>query len=109
MNLSNFDWTIIGLYFLFTLAVGIAVSRKAGNSTQEFFLSGRNMPWWLLGVSMVATTFSADTPNLVTGLVRENGVAGNWGWWAFLLTGMLTVFVYAKLWRRSEVMTEART
>lgn len=106
MNLSNFDWTIIGLYFLFTLAVGIAVSRKAGNSTQEFFLSGRNMPWWLLGVSMVATTFSADTPNLVTGLVRENGVAGNWGWWAFLLTGMLTVFVYAKLWRRSEVMTD---
>ncbi len=106
MNLSNFDWTIIGLYFLFTLAVGIAVSRKAGNSTQEFFLSGRNMPWGLLGVSMVATTFSADTPNLVTGLVRENGVAGNWGWWAFLLTGMLTVFVYAKLWRRSEVMTD---
>ncbi len=106
MNLSNLDWTIIGLYFLFTLAVGIAVSRKAGNSTQEFFLSGRNMPWWLLGVSMVATTFSADTPNLVTGLVRENGVAGNWGWWAFLLTGMLTVFVYAKLWRRSEVMTD---
>lgn len=106
MNLSNLDWTIIGLYFVFTLAVGIAVSRKAGNSTQEFFLSGRNMPWWLLGVSMVATTFSADTPNLVTGLVRESGVAGNWGWWAFLLTGMLTVFVYAKLWRRSEVMTD---
>lgn len=106
MNLSNFDWTIIGLYFLFTLAVGIAVSRKAGNSTQEFFLSGRNMPWWLLGVSMVATTFSADTPNLVTGLVRENGVAGNWGWWCLLFSGMLTVFVYAKLWRRSEVMTD---
>lgn len=106
MNLSNFDWTIIGLYFVFTLAVGIAVSRKAGNSTQEFFLSGRNMPWWLLGVSMVATTFSADTPNLVTGLVRENGVAGNWGWWCLLFSGMLTVFVYAKLWRRSEVMTD---
>jgi len=106
MNLSNLDWTIIGLYFLFTLAVGIAVSRKAGNSTQEFFLSGRNMPWWLLGVSMVATTFSADTPNLVTGLVRENGVAGNWGWWCLLFSGMLTVFVYAKLWRRSEVMTD---
>ncbi|CAM9922945.1 unnamed protein product [Discosporangium mesarthrocarpum] len=106
MNLSNLDWTIIGLYFLFTLAVGIAVSRKAGNSTQEFFLSGRNMPWWLLGVSMVATTFSADTPNLVTGLVRDNGVAGNWGWWCLLFSGMLTVFVYAKLWRRSEVMTD---
>ncbi len=106
MNLSNLDWSIIALYFLFTLAVGIAVSRKAGNSTKDFFLSGRDMPWWLLGVSMVATTFSADTPNLVTGLVRENGVAANWGWWAFLLTGMMTVFVYAKLWRRSEVMTD---
>ncbi|MEZ5043527.1 MAG: sodium:solute symporter family protein [Saprospiraceae bacterium] len=106
MNLSTLDWSIIAIYFLFTLAVGIAVSRNAGNSTNDFFLSGRNMPWWLLGVSMVATTFSADTPNLVTGLVRENGVAGNWGWWAFLLTGMLTVFVYAKLWRRSNVMTD---
>lgn len=106
MNLSTLDWSIIAIYFMFTLAVGIAVSRNAGNSTNDFFLSGRNMPWWLLGVSMVATTFSADTPNLVTGLVRENGVAGNWGWWAFLLTGMLTVFVYAKLWRRSNVMTD---
>jgi Na+/proline symporter len=80
--------------------------KKAGTSAKEFFLSGRNMPWWLLGVSMVATTFSADTPNLVTDIVRKNGVAGNWAWWAFLLTGMLTVFVYAKLWRRSEVTTD---
>src|SRR5690606_5480508 len=73
---------------------------------EEFFLSGRSMPWWLLGVSMVATTFSSDTPNLVTGLVRERGVAGNWMWWAFLLTGMLTAFVYAKLWRKSEALTD---
>jgi len=106
MNLSTLDWTIIALYFAFVLVVGLIVSRKAGDSVTDFFLSGRNMPWWLLGVSMVATTFSADTPNLVTNFVRENGVAGNWDWWAFLLTGMLTVFVYAKLWRRSMVLTD---
>jgi len=106
MTLSNLDWTIMGIYFLFVLIVGIMVSRKAGDSVDDFFLSGRNMTWWLLGVSMVATTFSADTPNLVTDLVRQNGVSGNWGWWAFLLTGMLTVFVYAKLWRRSNVLTD---
>ena len=106
MNLSTLDWSIIGAFFLLSLAVGLIVSKKAGSSASEFFLSGRNMPWWLLGVSMVATTFSSDTPNLVTGLVRESGVAGNWSWWAFLLTGMLTVFVFAKLWRRSKVMTD---
>lgn len=106
MNFSSFDWAIIFAFFAVSLAVGLIVSRRAGSSASEFFLSGRNMPWWLLGVSMVATTFSSDTPNLVTGLVRENGVAGNWGWWAFLLTGMLTVFVFAKLWRRSGVMTD---
>ena len=106
MQLSSLDWTIVGLYFLFVLIAGLVVSRKAGSSMSEFFLSGRNMPWWLLGVSMVATTFSADTPNLVTGFVRVNGVSGNWDWWAFLLTGMLTVFVYAKLWRRSMVLTD---
>ncbi|PHN05648.1 sodium:solute symporter family protein [Flavilitoribacter nigricans] len=106
MNFSSLDWSIIIAFFAVSLAVGLIVSRRAGSSASEFFLSGRNMPWWLLGVSMVATTFSSDTPNLVTGLVRENGVAGNWGWWAFLLTGMLTVFVFAKLWRRSGVMTD---
>ncbi|MEM8489151.1 MAG: sodium:solute symporter family protein [Bacteroidota bacterium] len=106
MQLAPIDWTIIGAFFVFSLAVGLWFSKKAGSNTTEFFLSGRNMPWWLLGVSMVATTFSADTPNLVTNLVRDSGVAGNWGWWAFLLTGMLTVFVYARLWRRSEVMTD---
>jgi len=106
MQLATLDWLIVGAYFLFVLIVGLVVSRKAGDNVSEFFLSGRNMPWWLLGVSMVATTFSADTPNLVTGLVRVDGVAGNWAWWAFLLTGMLTVFVFAKLWRRSMVLTD---
>lgn len=106
MQLATLDWAIIAAFFILSLAIGLMVSRKAGSSVSEFFLSGRNMPWWLLGVSMVATTFSADTPNLVTNLVRNDGVAGNWGWWAFLLTGMLTVFVYAKLWRRSKVLTD---
>jgi Na+/proline symporter len=106
MEIAALDWAIIGAYFLLALGVGIWASRVVGNSAAGFFLAGRNMPWWLLGISMVATTFSTDTPNLVTGLVREQGVSGNWGWWAFLLTGMLTVFVYARLWRRSGVMTD---
>ena len=106
MTLSSLDWTIVGAYFLLSLAVGIWASKQAGKDTQSFFLAGRNMPWWLLGVSMVATTFSTDTPNLVTDLVRQNGVSGNWTWWAFLVTGMLTVFVYAKLWHRSGVLTD---
>ncbi len=106
MTLSSLDWTIIGAYFLLSLAVGIWASKQAGKDTRSFFLAGRNMPWWLLGVSMVATTFSTDTPNLVTDLVRQNGVSGNWTWWAFLVTGMLTVFVYAKLWHRSGVLTD---
>ena len=106
MILSNLDWTIVVIYFLFVLAVGLYVSRQSKGNVADYFLSGRNMAWWLLGVSMVATTFSADTPNLVTDLVRKDGVAGNWAWWAFLLTGMLTVFVYAKLWRRSMVLTD---
>lgn len=106
MQLATIDWIFIFAFFAFSLLVGIWVSRKAGSNTTEFFLSGRTMPWWLLGVSMVATTFSSDTPNLVANLVRVDGVSGNWAWWAFLLTGMLTVFVYAKLWRRSEVLTD---
>lgn len=104
--LSWVDWAIIAAFFVISLAIGLAVAKDAGKSTEDFFLSGRNMPWWLLGVSMVATTFSADTPNLVTDIVRQNGVAGNWAWWAFLLTGMFTVFIYAKLWRRSKVVTD---
>lgn len=106
MTISHLDWAIIGAFFVISLLIGVLTARKAGSSSKEFFLSGRNMPWWLLGVSMVATTFSADTPNLVTDIVRTNGVSGNWVWWAFLLTGMLTVFVYAKLWRRSESTTD---
>ena len=106
MNISLIDWAIILAFFVISMLIGVLTSRKAGSSAKEFFLSGRNMPWWLLGVSMVATTFSADTPNLVTDIVRKDGVSGNWVWWAFLLTGMLTVFVYAKLWRRSEVTTD---
>ncbi len=106
MILSSLDWTIVGAYFLLSLAVGVWASKQAGKDTRSFFLAGRNMPWWLLGVSMVATTFSTDTPNLVTDLVRQNGVSGNWTWWAFLVTGMLTVFVYAKLWHRSGVLTD---
>ena len=106
MQLENIDWLIILAFFILSLVIGVIVSKKSGKDVTEFFLSGRKMPWWLLGISMVATTFSADTPNLVTDIVRTNGVAGNWVWWAFLLTGMLTVFVYAKLWRRSEVLTD---
>ena len=100
------DWTIIATILSLSLAIGILVSRRAGASSSSFFLSGRNMPWWLLGASMVATTFSTDTPNLVTEIVRTQGVAGNWIWWAFLITGMFTCFLYARLWRRSGAMTD---
>ncbi len=106
VTLETIDWTFIFGFFAIALLIGIWVTKRAGKSKTEFFLSGRGMPWWLLGMSMVATTFSTDTPNLVTDLVRQNGVAGNWVWWAFLLTGMLTVFIYAKLWRRSGVLTD---
>ena len=106
MNMATIDWVIIIAYFLIALTIGIWASKKAGSNTKSFFLAGRDMPWWLLGISMVATTFSTDTPNLVTDLVRQKGVSGNWGWWAFLLTGMSTVFIYAKLWRRSNVLTD---
>ncbi|MDY0165205.1 MAG: sodium:solute symporter family protein [Thermoguttaceae bacterium] len=106
MLLDWIDWTIVGAFLLVTLVIGLAVMKRAGSSSAEFFLSGRGMPWWLLGMSMVATTFSAGTPNFVTDIVRQKGIAGNWIWWSFLLTGMMTVFVYAKLWRRSGVMTD---
>ena len=106
IDLSQLDYIIIASFFSITLVIGFLVSKKSSSSSTEYFLSGRNMPWWLLGISMVATTFSTDTPNLVTDIVRTNGVAGNWVWWAFLLTGLLTVFVYAKLWRRSNVATD---
>ena len=106
MQISFLDWLIIFSFFGIFILIGFITSKKSGENSKEFFLSGRNMPWWMLGISMVATTFSADTPNLVTNIVRENGVSGNWAWWAFLLTGMMTVFFYAKLWRRSKVLTD---
>ena len=106
ISLSNLDYTIIFSLFAVILFIGIYVGKTSGKNTNQYFLSGRNMPWWLLGLSMVATTFSTDTPNLVTDIVRTNGVSGNWVWWAFLVTGLLTVFVYAKLWRKSEVKTD---
>ena len=106
MVLSTFDWLIIGAFFTLVLLISIVASKSAGKSKVEFFLAGKSMPWWLLGFSMVATTFSADTPNLVTGFVRESGIAKNWAWWAFLITGMITVFIYSKLWRRSGVLTD---
>ncbi|HLR33489.1 MAG TPA: sodium:solute symporter family protein [Fodinibius sp.] len=106
MELAAVDWTIIGAYLLFSLLVGLVVARQAGKNSEQYFAAGKNMPWWLLGISMVATTFSTDTPNLVANIVRTDGVSGNWVWWAFLLTGMLTVFVYAHLWKRSGVLTD---
>ena len=106
IELSLIDKIIIVFFFVLVLAIGFAVSKRSSKNTSEYFLSGRTLPWWLLGLSMVATTFSTDTPNLVTDIVRTNGVSGNWVWWVFLLTGLLTVFVYAKLWRRSDVATD---
>ncbi len=106
MVLSTLDWIILIVFFIGLLTIAVWSSKSASKSAANFFVSGRSMPWWLLGVSMVATTFSADTPNLVTDMVRQNGVSSNWLWWAFLLTGMLTVFVYAKLWNRSKVLTD---
>ncbi|WP_462280386.1 sodium:solute symporter family protein [Salinivirga cyanobacteriivorans] len=106
MQLANLDWIILSIFFLIVISIGWVASRTARKDTSQFFLGGRGMPWWLLGVSMVACTFSADTPNLVTDFVRTSGVAKNWAWWAFLITGMVTVFIYAKLWRRSDVLTD---
>jgi len=106
LQLQTIDWVIIAIFFLIVLGIGVVASRSAGKSTENFFLGGRGMPWWLLGISMVACTFSCDTPNLVTDLVRGGGVVANWGWWAFLITGMVTVFIYAQLWRRSGLMTD---
>jgi solute:Na+ symporter, SSS family len=106
MRLTLADWSVVVLYFLFNVAIGLYYKARAGRDTKEFFLSGRNVPWWLAGTSMVATTFAADTPLAVTGMVARNGIAGNWLWWTFVASGMLTVFFYARLWRRSGVMTD---
>ena len=106
MQLEVIDWAIIVGYFVVTLAIGVYFARRAGKNMSEFFISGRSLPWWIAGTSMVATTFAADTPLAVTGLIVKNGLAGNWFWWAFAIGGMFTVFVYARLWRRAEVMTD---
>jgi Na+/proline symporter len=106
MHLVPLDWAIVALSVIIPFIPAVLLARRGGSSTTEFFTSGRSAPWWLIGVSMVATTFSTDTPNLVTNLVREHGVANNWAWWSFLLTGMTTVFFYARLWRRSRVLTD---
>jgi len=106
MTLTPIDWAIVAAYFLFTAAIGFVFTRKGGESMSEYFISGRNVPWWLAGASMVATTFAADTPLVVTGLVVNHGVAGNWLWWNFVFSGTLTVFFFARLWRRAHVMTD---
>src|ERR671926_1642 len=106
MNLSLLDWTVIAAYFLFNLGIGLYYARRARGSTSEFFLSGRNVPWWLAGTSMVATTFAADTPLAVAGFVARNGIAGNWIWWNAAFGSMLTVFFFARLWRRAGIMTD---
>src|SRR5262245_57831279 len=106
MPLAPIDWILIVSYFVLSLAIGLAYRNLAESSLEEYFLSARSLPWWMAGTSMVATTFAADTPLAVTGLVAKNGIAGNWFWWAFALGGMITVFVYARLWRRAGVMTD---
>src|ERR687883_903687 len=106
MTLTLLDWLVIAAYFLLTLAIGVYYARRARGSTDEFFLSGRAVPCWLAGTSMVAPPFAADTPLAVTGFVARNGIAGNWVWWNFVMSGMLTVFLYARLWRRAGVMTD---
>src|SRR5690348_3018784 len=106
MHISPIDWAIVAAYFLLSAGIGFAFTKKGGESLSEYFISGRNVPWWLAGASMVATTFAADTPLVVTGLVFSHGVAGNWLWWNMLMSGMLTVFFFARLWRRAHVMTD---
>jgi Na+/proline symporter len=106
MTLTFTDWAVVAAYFLLNLGIGLHYARRARGSTTEFFLSGRDVPWWLAGTSMVATTFAADTPLVVTGIVARYGIAGNWLWWNMAASGMLTVFVYARLWRRAGVMTD---
>lgn len=106
MQLAPLDWSIIAAYFLFNVLIGFYYKKRAGANTAEFFLSGRNVPWWLAGTSMVATTFAADTPLVVTGLVARNGIAGNWLWWNMVASGMLTVFLFSRLWRRSGMTTD---
>src|SRR5258708_19437559 len=106
MHVTTLDWVIVVVSIAISFLPAVLLAKRAGSSTAEFFTSGRAAPWWLIGVSMVATTFSTDTPNLVTNIVRTSGVAGNWIWWAFLLTGIATVFFYARAWRPSLLLTD---
>jgi Na+/proline symporter len=106
MALSFIDWSLIVAYFVLSLVVGSLYAKRAGKGIESFFISERALPWWLAGTSMVATTFAADTPLAVTEIVVKNGIAGNWLWWNFVLGGMMTVFLFSKLWRRSEVLTD---
>src|SRR5499427_309330 len=108
MHLTLLDWSAVAAYFVVTLALGLYFRRRSGKNISEYFVSGRNVSWWLAGTSMVATTFAADTPLAVTGFVYRNGIAGNWIWWSFLLSGMLTVFLFARLWRRSGLLTDVQ-
>src|SRR5579884_3896904 len=106
MNIAPIDWAIVVAYFALSAGIGFAFTKRGGESLSEYFISGRAVPWWLAGASMVATTFAADTPLVVTGMVFSHGVAGNWLWWNMLMSGMLTVFFFARLWRRANVMTD---
>ena len=106
MQITGIDWVVIVLYFALNLAIGFYYMRRASGNVSEFFLSGRSVSWWLAGTSMVATTFGADTPLVVTGLIYKQGIEGNWLWWSFALSGMLTVFFFAPLWRRAQVLTD---
>ncbi len=106
MSLTFLDWAIVVAYFALSIGIGFAFTKKGGESLEEYFVAGRNVPWWLAGAAMIATTFAADTPLVVTGLVAAHGVAGNWIWWNFVMSGTLTVFLYARLWRRAKVMTD---
>src|SRR5579864_3520484 len=108
MQLTWIDWSAIVGYLLITILMGLYFRSRSGSSMEEYFVSGRSVSWWLAGTSMVATTFAADTPLLVTGLVYTQGIAGNWLWWSFLPSGMMTVFLFARLWRRSELLTDVQ-
>src|SRR5256885_8907818 len=108
MNFTLFDWTAVIAYLAITLVLGLYFRGRSSKSVDDYFVSGRNVSWWLAGTSMVATTFAADTPLVVTGLVYTQGIAGNWLWWAFLLSGMMTVFLFARLWRRSGLLTDVQ-
>jgi len=106
MPLTSIDWSVIVGYLLINLLISLYYRRRASGNTEEFFISGRDVSWWLAGTSMVATTFAADTPLLVSGIVATQGIAGNWIWWAMCLSGMMTVFFFARYWRRAEILTD---